>query len=228
MIARQLETVRAAMLERPAGLVRHVERVLAEALPLARVWLADEARVELAVWGHDLFRAEPPREQLRLARETGVPIDATAAGASPILLHGPVAAAVLRERFGVADEETLAAVRDHTAGLDRMSLIARILLIADKVEANKRRRAPALAAVRMLARRDLDTAILCWSDWRWGERGRGSATARRRRSARTGGARQTCVAEHHRESGHAGARLRERLRRRRAPRGAGAPLTATG
>lgn len=194
MIARQLEAVRAAMLERPAGLVRHVERVLAEALPLARVWLADEARVELAVWGHDLFRAEPPREQLRLARETGVAIDADA-GAFPILLHGPVAAAVLRERFAVADEETLAAVRDHTAGLDRMSLIARILLIADKVEANKRRRVPALGAVRMLARRDLDTAILCWSDWRWAN----EARERSRTQAAHWRARQAWVAEHHRD-----------------------------
>lgn len=194
MIARQIAAVREAMLERPAGLVRHVERVLTEAIPLARAWQADEARVELAVWGHDLFRAEPAQAQLRLARETGVAIDADSA-AYPILLHGPVAAIVLRERFGVTDAEALAAVRDHTAGLDRMSLIARILLIADKIEANKRRRAPALAMVRDLARRDLDTAILCWSDWRWAN----EARERYRTQAAHWRARRVWVAEHHRD-----------------------------
>ena len=145
MIDRQIAAVREELQERPTGLVGHVERVLAEAVPLARVWQVDEARIELAVWGHDLFRSESPEEQLRLGREAGVDIDPDAA-AYPILLHGPIAAAVLRERFGVTDNEALAAVRDHTAGLDEMSLLAKILLIADKVEPNKRRRAPALGA----------------------------------------------------------------------------------
>ncbi len=166
MIANQIAAVREALRERPRGLIRHVERVLDEALPLARAWNADPERVELAVWGHDLFRSEPPDGQLRLAAEVGVEIDADARD-YPILLHGPIAAVVLRERFGVADEEALLAVRDHTSGLARMSLLAKVLLISDKIEKKKRRRAPQLAAVRRLARRDLDTAILCWADWRW-------------------------------------------------------------
>ena len=196
MIDRQIAAVREELQERPTGLVGHVERVLAEAVPLARVWQVDEARIELAVWGHDLFRSESPEEQLRLGREAGVDIDPDAA-AYPILLHGPIAAAVLRERFGVTDNEALAAVRDHTAGLDEMSLLAKILLIADKVEPNKRRRAPALGAVRELARRDLDTAILCWADRRWvAEAGQGYHTQAAHWRARMG-----WVRDHHSELG---------------------------
>lgn len=166
MIADQIAAVREELLRRPPGLVRHVERVLAEALPLARTWIADAERVELAVWGHDLFRSEPPAGQLRLAGEVGVEVDA-ASRDYPILLHGPIAAIVLRERFGVTDQEALMAVRDHTSGLAEMSLLAKILLISDKIEKRKRRGLPHLAGIRGLARRDLDTAILCWSDWRW-------------------------------------------------------------
>ncbi len=194
MIVDQIAAVREELQRRPAGLVRHVERVLAEAAPLARVWRADAARIELAVWGHDLFRSEPPGEQLRLAREAGLAIDADAE-AYPILLHGPIAAAFLRERFGITDAETLAAVRDHTSGLAQMSLLAKILLLADKIEPNKRRRAPALAYVRALARRDLDTAILCWSDWRWAV----EARKRYRTQAAHWSARQQWVVEHHRD-----------------------------
>jgi HD superfamily phosphohydrolase YqeK len=50
-----------------------------------------------------------------------------------------------------------------------MPLLARIILVADKVEARKRRRAPVMKEVRRLARRDLDTALLCWADWKWVE-----------------------------------------------------------
>ncbi len=61
----------------------------------------------------------------------------------------------------------LVAIREHTAGYSEMSLLAKILVIADKVESVKRRRVPALQAIRHLARRDLDVALLCWADWRW-------------------------------------------------------------
>jgi HD superfamily phosphohydrolase YqeK len=75
-IASQIQAVRAELASRPAGLVRHVERVLVEALDLAERYDVDAQRIELATWGHDLFRAHPPREQLRLASECGWTITA--------------------------------------------------------------------------------------------------------------------------------------------------------
>ncbi len=191
-IASQARHVRNELQSRPAGLRRHVERVLAEALDLAQRWDADPARVELAVWGHDLFRAEHPAELLRMARSIGIPIE-SADDQEPVLLHGPIAAAVLRDHFKVTDEESIAAVRDHTLGLDEMPLIAKIILIADKVEPNKRRRAPAMKDIRRIARRDLDTALLCWADWKWvQERKHGYASHPQHWHAR-----QRWVAEHH-------------------------------
>jgi predicted HD superfamily hydrolase involved in NAD metabolism len=165
-IARQIATVRAEMEKRPKGLIAHVERVLAEAQDLGRRWDLDPGRVELAVWGHDLFRSYRPGEQLRLAREAGVPI-AEVDEASPVMLHGPIAAVVLREVFGVRDDEALEAVRSHTVGMAKMPLLAKVILLADKVEPRKRKRTPIMAEVRRLARRDLDLALLCWADWKW-------------------------------------------------------------
>lgn len=191
-VAGQIAAVRAAMESLPEGLVRHVRRVLEEATDLAARWDVDPARTELAVWGHDLFRAHPPAEQLRLAREAGLPVDA-ADEASPVMLHGPLAAHVLRERFGIADEEALAAVRDHTLGLAEMPLLAKIILVADKVESRKRERAPVMREVRRLARRDLELALLCWADWKWvDERTRGWQSHPLHWQARA-----TWVREHH-------------------------------
>ncbi len=167
-IARQLAAVEAELRTRPRGLVAHVRRVRAEALSLAARWDADPERVELAVWGHDLFRAHRPEELAQIARAVGVVMDPVEE-ANPVLVHGPIAAAELSIRFGVTDAEVLAAVRDHTAGGPQMSLVAAIMLIADKVERRKRRRAAAMRSIRRVARRDLDLALLCWADWRWVE-----------------------------------------------------------
>ena len=180
---------------RPRGLVDHVVRVAREARALARAWDVDRDRIELAVWGHDLFRAHAPAEQLRLAEEAGVTVNELDR-AFPVLLHGPVAAVVLRERFGVTDEEALEAVRDHTAGSVEMPTLAKVLLVADKVESQKRRGVRELDAIRELARRDLDLALLCWSDWKWyGERQSGWAM-----DARHWQARSAWVVAHHAEA----------------------------
>ncbi len=195
-LRKQIAAVREAMRSRPVGLQAHVERVLTEALDLSDRYDVDRDRVELATVGHDLFRAHSPVKQLQLAKEAGIPITEWDER-SPVMLHGPLAAVVLRERFGVDDDEVLAAVRDHTTGSPEMPLIAKIILVADKIESRKRKRAPQLPDIRRLARRDLDTALLCWADYKWvEERERGWESYPAHWEARV-----RWVAEHHAESG---------------------------
>lgn len=191
-LSSQVAKVRAEMSKRPTGLQQHVARVLVEALDLAHIFDVDPLRTELAVRGHDLFRAHKPAELLRLSREAGVDI-APEDERSPIMLHGPLAAVVLRERFRVTDEEALRAVSDHTTGAPEMPILAKIVLLADKFERRKRGRTPVMKEVRRLARRDLDTALLCWADWKWvEERNRGYESHPAHWAART-----RWVEEHH-------------------------------
>lgn len=165
-LAQQSSALRQALIDRPPGLRAHIDRVAEEATALAAYWDVDPARVELAALGHDLFRSTPPEDQLRLAAETGVPVTPEDR-LNPVVLHGPVAAAVLESRFGVTDAEALAAVRDHTLGAPEMPMVAKIILLADKFEPRKRQRTPVMKQIRALARRDLDLALLCWADWKW-------------------------------------------------------------
>lgn len=191
-IAGQVEALQAEFESRPQRLRQHVERVLVEALDLARRYDVDPERAALATWGHDLFRAHLPGVLLKLAREVGIPIEPSDE-AQPILLHGPLGSVLMRERFAVTDPEALAAVHDHTLGRAEMSILAKIILIADKVESRKRNRTPAMKAVRQLARRDLDLALLCWADWKWVE----ERTHNWESDPRHWRARQRWVAEHH-------------------------------
>jgi predicted HD superfamily hydrolase involved in NAD metabolism len=156
----QVEAVREAVARLPRGLADHIERAAAEADRLAAGFKElDREQVELAAWGHDIARALSPRELLARARRFDLQVSAVEE-AAPILLHGPVGAEILRREHGIDDPEVLAAARFHSTGRAGMSLLEKVIFVADKIEPGKVRARPALTRVRDLADRDLDAAIL--------------------------------------------------------------------
>jgi predicted HD superfamily hydrolase involved in NAD metabolism len=156
----QTGALKAAIGRLPRGLVEHVERVVAEADRLAAGFKElGREQVELAAWGHDIARALSPQELLAKARRFGLEVSPVEEEA-PILLHGPVGAEILRQEYGIDDPQVLAAARFHSTGRAGMSLLEKVIFVADKVEPGKVRAKPALARVQDLADRDLDAAIL--------------------------------------------------------------------
>jgi len=160
----QIEALKAAIGRLPRGLADHVERVAAEADRLAGgLGEPPRERVELAAWGHDIARALSSQELLARAREFGLEVSPVEE-AAPILLHGPVGAEILRREHGIDDPEVLAAARFHSTGRAGMSLLEKVVFVADKIEPSKVQAKPDLARVRELADRDLDAAILEYLD----------------------------------------------------------------
>jgi predicted HD superfamily hydrolase involved in NAD metabolism len=160
----QVEAVREAVFRLPRDLAEHVERAVAEAERLAAGFTGlDRERVELAAWGHDIARALSPQELLASARRFGLEVSPVEEEA-PILLHGPVGSEILRRDYGIEDAEVLAAARFHSTGRAGMSLLEKVIFVADKVEPSKVQAKPALARVRALADHDLDAAILEYLD----------------------------------------------------------------
>jgi predicted HD superfamily hydrolase involved in NAD metabolism len=132
---------------------------VAEARRLALLHGVDEERAALAAWGHDIARALSPSELLAEAGRLGLAVDPVEE-AAPILLHGPIAAAILSRDYGIDDADVLATARYHTTARAGMSTLEKVVFVADKIEASKVRGEPALARVRQLADADLDAAIL--------------------------------------------------------------------
>jgi predicted HD superfamily hydrolase involved in NAD metabolism len=160
----QIRALKAAVARLPRGLAEHVERVVAEADRLAAGFKElGREQVELAAWGHDIARALSRRELLARAHEFGLEVSPVEEEA-PILLHGPVGAEILRRDYGIDDPEVLAATCFHSTGRAGMSLLEKVIFVADKIEPGKVRAKPALARVRELAGRDLDAAILEYLD----------------------------------------------------------------
>jgi len=77
---------------------------------------------------------------------------------SPVLWHAPVGAEAVREELGIDDEEVLDAIRFHTTGRPGMSLLEKVIFLADYIEPG--RSFSGVEEVRRLARENLDRAIL--------------------------------------------------------------------
>ncbi len=147
----------------PRGLRDHVLRVVDESRRLAARFGADEERAVIAALGHDLARASSPAELLAQAEALGVEASVIER-AEPVLLHGPVSARIMSERYGVDDEEALAAARYHTTGRAGMGLLERVIFVADKIEPGKSGEDAELAKARELADESLESAMRCLLD----------------------------------------------------------------
>jgi nicotinate-nucleotide adenylyltransferase len=106
----------------------------------------DPAAAYLAGVGHDLGKALDNKTILDLAGRFG-PLD-KADRKNPALLHGQAAAVLLRERFGVHNEDVLEAVALHTTGARRTASeetapLTMVVFIADKIEFSRREINPA-------------------------------------------------------------------------------------
>ena len=150
--------LRASVAALPRGLREHVLRVVEEARRLAQRHGLDEERAAIAALGHDLARGHTPGELLRLAAEAGLPVSDIEC-AEPVLLHGPLGARLMAERYGIADEELLAAARHHTTARAGMSALERLIFVADKTEPHKAGDDVALAQARALADESIDAAL---------------------------------------------------------------------
>lgn len=130
----------------PAGLLAHIDRVVALADRLAVLHRLDVPLARLMAQGHDVLRALPDAELLARAEARGLAVDPVERDV-PVLLHGPLGAIELRERFGVDDRRVLDAIWWHTTGHPDYVPEAWAMFVADKIEPHKLERWPALQTV---------------------------------------------------------------------------------
>lgn len=77
----------------------------------------------------------------------------------PFLLHGKVGGFLAEKKYGIQNPEVIDAIINHTMGRKGMSLLEKIVFVADYIEPG-RRQAPNLDELRKLAFQDLDKALL--------------------------------------------------------------------
>lgn len=77
----------------------------------------------------------------------------------PSLLHAKAGSFLAEKKYHIADRNILNAIRNHTTGRPGMSLLEKIIFVADYIEPG-RRQAPRLEQIRRTAFADLDKAVL--------------------------------------------------------------------
>jgi len=135
----------------------HTLSVANEARGLAVIWGADPQKAYLAGLIHDIAKEIPFEKSMEMLADAGLTKKFKQMLTEP-LVHGPLAAHIAKEKLGICDEEVLDAVRYHSTGRLGMSLLEKIIYVADFIE--PRRPYQDSKDVGKLAREDLDAAIL--------------------------------------------------------------------
>lgn len=132
----------------------HVLRVEESAVELARRYGADPEACSLAALLHD-YAKDLERETMEtiIRREDWDPALLTYGSE---IWHGPAGAYFAERQFGVEDPAILSAIRQHTVGSQEMTLVSKVLFVADYIEAG--RKFPGVEEARRLAQESLEQA----------------------------------------------------------------------
>lgn len=116
---------------------------------------------KLAAILHDITKHLSKEEQLNLCEKYGI-IPCTVEKEEPRMLHGKTAAVIARNEYGVSDE-IYDAIACHTTGKANMTLLDKILYLADYIE--ETRDFDGVDKARELAEVDIDCALLyCYKE----------------------------------------------------------------
>ena len=133
----------------------HTLGVEAEAAALAKAYSESAERASLTALLHDCGRSLSREELRNEARR--LKITDPILYMQPQLLHAPVGAHIARTRFNITDGEILRAIESHTCGHANMSLLDKIIYLADAIE--PARDWPDVQGIRALAKIDLAAAL---------------------------------------------------------------------
>ena len=125
---------------------------------LAFVHGADVRKARIAGLLHDCAKCIPTEEKLKKCIKNGIPYSKSEEE-NPDLLHGKLGAFYAKEKYGIDDSEILSAITWHTTGHPGMSLLDKIIFVADYIEPN-RRMIKDLPEIRKEAFQDLDKCVI--------------------------------------------------------------------
>ena len=143
----------------PDGLQAHIYRVRDVALELALPHDIDAGRAELGALAHDVCRAVPGDELLKMSADLGVTVTDVDRD-FPLLLHGPVGAELLRKEEDLTDHGLYEAVRWHSTAHASLDPLGKLIFLADKLDPHKAAVYSYQTRLHAMALESLDLALL--------------------------------------------------------------------
>lgn len=135
----------------------HTLGVMYTAAALAMRYHENMEKALIAGLLHDCAKGYSSEKKIDLCKKYQLPISPSEKK-NPGLLHAKLGAYLANAKYGVEEQDILDAITCHTTGKPEMTLLDKILYIADYIEPN-RDQAPDLDRLRQLAFEDLDECL---------------------------------------------------------------------
>ena len=135
----------------------HTLGVVDAAMYLADKYGADVQEARLAALLHDYAKDFTEVQLKAYVREHKLLVDDVLMKAFQ-LLHGKVASSIAQKQFSIENRDVLNAIENHTTGRANMSLLEKIIYLADFIEVG--RNYPGVDELRLKAEENLDKAVL--------------------------------------------------------------------
>ena len=136
----------------------HTLGVAYTAMALAMRYEAPIKNAELAGLLHDCAKCISNEKKITICEKHNINITEIERR-NPFLLHAKVGSFLAMDMYKVHDKNVINAILNHTTGRPGMSLLEKIIFVADYIEPN-RKQAPNLSQIRKQAFVDIDEAIL--------------------------------------------------------------------
>lgn len=134
----------------------HVLRVEQQALELAEKFdYEDLQQVSIAALMHDHCKDLPKERMYKLANVFS-PYEPLKFG-NVAIWHGLAAAELAHAKYNISDNDIVNAIAQHTIGAKKMSMLSKIIFVADYIEPG--RNFPGIDEARELAGKSLDAAV---------------------------------------------------------------------
>lgn len=140
------------------GRFEHTLGVTYTAACLAMRYDVDITKAQIAGLLHDCAKCLTNEKKLTICKKHNIQMN-EAELANPQLLHAKVGSFLAMEDFDIHDQDIINAILNHTTGRPGMSMLEKIIYIADYIEPG-RKQAPNLSEIRKAAFEDLDGALL--------------------------------------------------------------------
>lgn len=135
----------------------HTRGVAEEAKKLAAVYGCDPDKAYLAGLLHDCAKDLGRQRSAELCKKYSVELDRVLK-TQPDLIHSFLGAVLAQKEYGVNDEDIINAIRYHTTGRPDMSVLEKIIYLADFFEPS-RKSFDGMERIRSLAYEDTDAAM---------------------------------------------------------------------
>ena len=140
---------------------RHTEGVVKRAIEYAEIYGVNLDDVKYAALGHDIAKEISMEESLNLIKKYNINLDEIEK-VNFNLIHAKLGAEIIKEKYNF-NEDIINAIRFHTTGRENMSVLEKIIFLADATEENRKYKE--LGMLVDMIKKDIDEGMLYTLKW---------------------------------------------------------------